>query len=112
LRRLRELHDGGILPNLRILGIVANMVSAGDSPKSREEEKVLLEAEGLARDAWGSPVVLFESRIRESSFYPSTQRDVEKKLRLPSLVSERITKEYESLANEIEKRIHEDLGTA
>jgi cellulose biosynthesis protein BcsQ len=112
LRRLRELREATILPDLKILGIVANMVSADIDDSRSSEAKILRETEGLALKAWGSSVTVLKSKIRESDFYPSCQREVEKKLRLPALASEAIGEQYERLTKEIEERIDESLGVA
>jgi cellulose biosynthesis protein BcsQ len=112
LRRLRELRDVGVLFDLRVLGIVANMVSAdADNPVSNEV-RVLDDMAAVATELWGRPVRLLNSRIRRSNYYAGCQRESEQRLRLPSVVIQAIQEQYRNLATEIEERINENLGVA
>jgi cellulose biosynthesis protein BcsQ len=112
LRRLRELRDVGVLPDLSVLGIVANMVSADAVSPTSSEVRVLDDMAAVATELWGEPVQVLESRIRRSDYYANCQRDSEHKLRLPSVVVGAIREQYGELADEIEERINENLGVA
>jgi cellulose biosynthesis protein BcsQ len=101
LRRLRELRNEKILPELRILGIVANMVSAEVDKSTSLEAKVLRETEGLAKAAWGESVRVLAAKIRESDTYATAQRDIDGKgLSLPGVG--RVREQYKKLTEEIE----------
>jgi chromosome partitioning protein len=112
LRRLRELRDVGVLPDLRVLGIVPNMVSADAGNPTSMEAQVLSNTAAVATQLWGHPVSVLSSRIRRSDFYATCQRDSEHRLRLPSVVVGAIREQYGELTNEIEERINENLGVA
>ena len=111
LRRLRHLREAGILPELRILGVVGNMASADAETSTSFEAQVLAETGRLAKAVWGDTVHMLKSKIRDSNYYAKCQSEAAERLRLPSVVVEAIRKQYEKLTREIEGRIHEDLGT-
>jgi cellulose biosynthesis protein BcsQ len=111
LRRLRELREQGILPDIKILGIVANKVSVTPGPKVGEEN-VLLKTAGLAHDAWQSSVRILKSRLRDSGQYANCQRELETKLRIPAVVIQDIREQYSQLVTEIEGQIDDSLRVA
>jgi cellulose biosynthesis protein BcsQ len=109
LRRIRELRDAQIIPDLKVLGILANMVSASIGDPKSMEAKVLLETAGLAHRVWGSQVRVLKSKIRESGYYASCQREIESKVRLPAVCVDEISSQYKNLVSEIEGYINESL---
>ena len=117
LRRLRELCDAQVLPDLKVLGVVANMVSPKVDDIASKEARVLRGIEGLALKAWGSPVNLFKAKLRDSEFYASAPRKLEEANKLSFAVDvEAVRLQYELLMKEIEevieRHIHEHRGVA
>jgi chromosome partitioning protein len=112
LRRLRPLREGGVIPDLKVLGIVGNMVSAEAHQANSREAKLLRQLEAPASDHWGNKVRLLKARIRYSDYYAKYNRDAYEKghVQLPVIAVEAIREQYEKLTKEIEGYIHEDLG--
>ncbi len=105
LRRLRDLQEGGILPELRILGVVANMVSANADESGSLEGRVLRQTEALARNVWSSPVQVLKTKFRDSGYYAACQAEIEERLRLPAVTIDAINKQYGQLTDEIEDHL-------
>jgi hypothetical protein len=115
LKRLRSLRAANVLPHLKLLGIVGNMVSAQAGEPNSTEARILGEASAAAstNDVWGSPVPLHCIKLREYAYYATAAREGEQGTRLRLPINHKLVREeYEALADEIEERIHEDLGIA
>jgi cellulose biosynthesis protein BcsQ/predicted nucleic acid-binding Zn-ribbon protein len=113
LRRLRELRDDSILPDLRILGLVANMVASRVSDKDPHEVKLLSNAGHSASSIWGQHVPTFNTRLARGHQYAEATRRLDDGEPLRLAVSyPAIRVQYQELMAEIEGRIHENLGLA
>ena len=113
LWRLRGLREAGVLSHLRVLGVVANMVSDKAAEPHSLEAKVLQRVEGVTEEKWGRPVRVFRAKLRRSEHYPSTARSLEETGRLSLAVGKPLIHEqYEQLFQEIQECLDESLVAA
>lgn len=113
LTRLKILRDANVLSHLRILGIVANMVTANAKERGSAEAKLLRRIEASALEIWGHQVKGFKAMLRDSGFYLSATRELEQFDRLSLAVENNaIRLQYEPLFKEIQERIDESIGVA
>jgi cellulose biosynthesis protein BcsQ len=113
LGRLKALRDAGVLPQLRVLGIIANMVSAKVQERGSPEAKLLRNIEETAQRVWGNPVKAFKATLRDSGYYASATRELNECQKLSLAVENKVIREqYEPLFKEIEGRINESIGVA
>ena len=74
LVRLKELRDAGVLTELRVLGLVASMVSLKTAERSSHETQLLEHAADAAQHTWGQPVRAFKTKlVRDHKYAEATQ---------------------------------------
>jgi cellulose biosynthesis protein BcsQ len=69
IRRLIPLRDGGVVPDLKVLGFVANMMNARGIAEGSDERSLLHEAATTATHLWGRPVRCFSTAMRRYDQY-------------------------------------------
>ena len=113
LLRLKQLKAAGVLAELRVLGVVANMV-AERAFKSKSIESGMLESSCTKAGVfWGQPVPHFRTMLSRMIQYVDASRNLEvgSKLRL-AIDFPAVHREYEQLAKEIEGPIYAHLSPA
>jgi len=113
LLRLKQLKAAGVLAELRVLGVVANMV-AERAFKPKSIESGMLESSCTKAGVfWGQPVPHFRTMLSRMIQYVDASRNLEvgSKLRL-AIDFPAVHREYEQLAKEIEGPIYAHLSPA
>lgn len=115
LTRLRELRQDEVLAHLRVLGMVANMISAKADDHQSQEGKLLENAATAARNPqiWGQPITLFQTKLIRTHYYAEATQELDNNRRLKLAIDyPSIRKQYHNLIKEIEERVYEDLSVA
>lgn len=107
LRRLAEPHCG-LLSNLRLLGVLANMVPTAGTFKEHAEA-ALAQAKKAAPGYWGGPVPFFNTTLADNNYYAEATRYLKagEDLRL-AIYYQSIRKPFEGVVTEMEKRIKDE----
>src|SRR5262249_55971927 len=81
LLRLRELREAKVVPNLEVLGLLANMVTAKVDAKGSQEAKLLVTAAdaALLPNIWGQPVKIFDTKLLRGHQYGEATQELDNK---------------------------------
>jgi cellulose biosynthesis protein BcsQ len=110
--RLNDLRTARITPELRVLGIVGNMVRAQKEIEVSPEVGMLKQIAEAARTHWPETVAPFATVLTRMTQYFDASRELHQQEDLRLAVSfPTVRKQFESLVKEIEERIHERRRT-
>lgn len=115
LIRLRELREAEVLADLRVLGLVANMVSSKVDEKGSHEAKLLEQVATAAGTPgiWGREVKVLGTKLLRVHHYAEATKELHANDPLKLAVEyPSIRRQYQDLMKDIEGRINESLGVA
>lgn len=109
LQRLQPLRACGLLHELRLLGVLANMVPSAGLNDASPERELLANAKKGAPAAWGAPVPFFKILLKRDDNYAKASRFLElgEPLRL-AIHYKGVREDFASLANEIGSKIKDE----
>jgi cellulose biosynthesis protein BcsQ len=113
LMRLKDLREVGALADLRVLGMVANMMSSKAADRSTHETKLLEQTAAAAERTWGEPVRVFQTKLTREVRYAEATRELSDGRELKLAIGyPSIHRQYQELMSELEGHIHESRGVA
>jgi cellulose biosynthesis protein BcsQ len=111
INRLMPLRAGGVVPDLKVLGFVANMVGPKGTTDDSHQQRLLNKTAVAVSQVWGRTIPCYETLLRRHENYAEATRflDADEGLRL-AIYYKGVRDDVSSLVNEIRSTVDADCG--